>query len=104
MQIGEIQFLRLKPGYVNRYGEQVTGWMIEESWLNSWQTNDFLWNSSRPAMGRTQPHMQWKQEVLSLTKSGRNVKKTTPLHFNAEISNEWRYTCIMHLVEGGGDT
>jgi hypothetical protein len=53
----------------------------------------FLFDSmSRPALGPTQPFIQWVPGALSLGVKRRDVKLTTPLLLMPRSKNAWKYT------------
>ena len=63
-------------GIATRYG-------LDGPAIESWWGRDFL-HPSRPALGPTQPPVQWVQG-LSPGESGRGVVLTTHLHLSAEV-------------------
>jgi hypothetical protein len=59
----------------------------------------FLFDTvSRPALGPTQPPIQWVPGVLSLGVKRPAVKLTTHLHIVSRSKNEWSYTSTPQYV------
>jgi hypothetical protein len=84
-KVGRIYNDILMSGNVSRYLSQVSGYGLDDRPIEVRSPEEaklfFLWPVFRPALGPTQPTIQWVSGVLSLgLKRGRGVTLTTHPH------------------------
>jgi hypothetical protein len=73
----------------------VTRLRVGHTGFESWRRQEILrfFRSSRPAVGPTQPPVQWVPVFLGIvTRPGRDVDRSPPT--SSEVKNEWNYTTI----------
>jgi hypothetical protein len=61
----------------------------------------FFTTASRPAVGFTDPPMQWVTGAISLAVKQPEVKMTTHLQSSAEVKNAWSYTSTSPILLRG---
>jgi hypothetical protein len=80
-------------GFGNRSNKWATGWMTGvQSQAGAWEGRVFFTTASRPALGPTQPPIQWAPGGLTpaVKRPGREVDQSPPS--SAEVKNSWSYT------------